>query len=67
MWRSGRIGYCNEASGLAFVVMRGCGGATEGQRPILMVEPRSIHSRVPLVVGGTAEVVMLQRLIRASA
>jgi fructose-1,6-bisphosphatase I len=61
--RDGRRGYQNgrlrlvyEANPLAFVVEQAGGGATDGERRILDLEPVALHQRVPLVFGCRSQV-----------
>jgi fructose-1,6-bisphosphatase I len=52
----GKLRLLYEAAPLAFVAEQAGGAATDGTGPILDVEPRALHQRVPLVVGSKADV-----------
>lgn len=51
----GKLRLLYEANPIAFIAEQAGGRATDGTRPILDIEPDSIHQRTPLVVGGQAE------------
>jgi fructose-1,6-bisphosphatase I len=52
---SGKLRLLYEANPIAFIAEQAGGAASDGERRILDVEPRSIHQRTPLVVGGPYE------------
>lgn len=52
----GKLRLLYEAAPLAYIIEKAGGSATDGQRSILDIQPKSIHHRVPLVIGGTDEV-----------
>lgn len=52
----GKLRLLYEANPIAFIAEQAGGAATDGVQRILEIEPREIHQRVPLVVGGTVEV-----------
>jgi fructose-1,6-bisphosphatase I len=45
-----------EASPLALIAEQAGGMAIDGTEPTLGLQPRGIHQRTPLVVGGRSEV-----------
>ena len=51
----GKLRLLYEANPIAFIAEQAGGIATDGTDRILEVEPEEIHHRVPLVVGGRAE------------
>ena len=48
----GKLRLLYEANPIAFIAEQAGGRASDGKRPILDIEPESIHQRTPLVVGG---------------
>jgi len=52
----GKLRLCYEASPLAYVVEQAGGGATDGRRRILDIQPTQLHQRVPLVIGSRKDV-----------
>ena len=59
----GRLRLLYEANPVAFIAEQAGGAATDGARPILDIEPRDIHQRTPLVVGGEAEMAEFERCV----
>ncbi|HYG79695.1 MAG TPA: class 1 fructose-bisphosphatase [Pyrinomonadaceae bacterium] len=51
----GRLRLLYEANPVAFLAEQAGGAASDGRQPVLDVQPRDIHQRTPLVVGGRAE------------
>lgn len=51
----GKLRLLYEANPIAFLAEQAGGIATDGERPILDIEPKSIHERTPMVVGGVDE------------
>ena len=51
----GKLRLLYEANPVAFLAEQAGGAASDGHQPILDVQPRDIHQRTPLVVGGSAE------------
>ena len=52
---NGKLRLLYEANPIAFIAEQAGGKATDGVQRILEIEPEEVHQRVPLVVGGTAE------------
>lgn len=63
---TGRLRLLYEANPVAFIAEHAGGAASNVTRPILDVEPRDIHQRTPLVVGGSVEMAEFHRCIRDS-
>ena len=51
----GKLRLLYEANPIAFLAEQAGGTATDGTRPVLDVQPDSIHQRTPLVVGSRVE------------
>lgn len=51
----GKLRLLYEANPIAFLTEQAGGIATDGERPVLDVQPKSIHQRTPLVVGSRRE------------
>jgi fructose-1,6-bisphosphatase I len=52
----GKLRLLYEANPLAFIAEQAGGLAIDGEQPILSLEPKTIHQRTPLVVGGRFEI-----------
>ncbi len=52
----GKLRLLYEASPLAFIAEQAGGMALDGKRPILDVQPTSLHQRTPLVIGSEEDV-----------
>jgi fructose-1,6-bisphosphatase I len=52
----GKLRLLYEANPLAFIAEQAGGMAIDGERCILRIHPKSIHQRIPLVIGGSFEV-----------
>lgn len=52
----GKLRLLYEASPLAFLAREAGGDASTGRQPILDVEPRELHQRVPLIIGSRLDV-----------
>jgi fructose-1,6-bisphosphatase I len=63
----GKLRLLYEANPIAFIAEQAGGMATDGERRILEIEPCKIHQRVPLCVGGRAEMEELHRQTRGEA
>jgi fructose-1,6-bisphosphatase I len=63
-YESGKLRLLYEANPVAFLAEQAGGEATDGKRPILDVEPVSLHQRTPLIVGSKAEVDLLMDMLR---
>ncbi len=59
--RPGRLRLLYEASPMAMIVEQAGGLASTGRGPILDIVPRSLHERVPVILGSRREV---ERLVR---
>jgi fructose-1,6-bisphosphatase I len=57
----GRLRLLYEANPVAFLAEQAGGAASDGRRRVLDVQPRDIHQRTPLVVGGRAEMEEFER------
>lgn len=60
----GKLRLLYEASPLAFLAEQAGGRATDGQRPILEIQPESLHQRVPTLFGSVEEVLKAEWFIR---
>jgi fructose-1,6-bisphosphatase I len=54
--KNGKLRLLYEANPLAFITEQAGGMAINGEEPILGLEPKDIHQRTPLVLGGRWEV-----------
>lgn len=57
----GKLRLLYEANPIAFIAEQAGGVASDGTRRILEIEPEGLHQRVPLFVGGQAEMRELDR------
>jgi len=57
----GKLRLLYEANPIAFLAKHAGGGASDGRRRILDIQPESIHQRTPLVVGSSAEMADFER------
>ncbi|MFQ5575331.1 MAG: class 1 fructose-bisphosphatase, partial [Terriglobia bacterium] len=60
----GKLRLLYEANPLALVMEQAGGRASTGTMPILEVEPKSLHQRVPLIIGSREEVGLTEKFIR---
>lgn len=60
---NGKLRLLYEACPTAMIVEHAGGKATDGQRPILDIEPESLHQRVPLYIGSAEYVDMAHRFL----
>jgi fructose-1,6-bisphosphatase I len=58
---SGRLRLVYEANPIAMIVEHAGGGASDGLRRILEIEPTDLHQRTPLVFGSARELRKLER------
>jgi fructose-1,6-bisphosphatase I len=65
-YAGGKLRLLYEANPLAFIAEQAGGMATDGRGRILDIEPRDIHQRTPLVLGGKTEVEEFQRCCAAT-
>ncbi len=59
----GKIRILYEAAPLAFVAERAGGAATTGTGRVLEVEPRAVHQRTPIYIGGSEDVADAVKLL----
>lgn len=60
----GKLRLTCEAAPLAFVAKQAGGYASDGDGPILDIEPTELHQRVPLFVGSKHDVEMAERFMK---
>lgn len=60
----GKLRLLYEAFPCAYIIEKAGGAATNGKVPILDIVPSALHDRVPLVIGGKAEVEEATALMR---
>lgn len=63
---SGKLRLMVEANPLAMVVEQAGGYASDGQRPILQIQPTELHQRVPLYIGSKEDVKLAEKFISGS-
>jgi len=63
---TGKLRLLYEASPLAFIVEAAGGAASDGERPILDIEPGELHQRTPLVIGSREDVAFVERTVAAN-
>ncbi len=59
----GKLRLLYEANPMAFLIEQAGGRALDGQGRVLDVQPRSIHQRVPLVLGSQVEMDEFERVV----
>jgi len=59
----GKLRLLYEANPVAFLAEQAGGSASDGRPQILDIEPRDVHQRTPLVVGGKAEMEEFERCL----
>jgi fructose-1,6-bisphosphatase I len=59
----GKLRLLYEANPVAFLAEQAGGSASDGRQHILDIQPRDVHQRTPLVVGGRAEMEEFQRCL----
>lgn len=57
----GKLRLLYEANPVAFLAEQAGGAASDGRQAVLDVQPRDVHQRTPLVVGGRAEMEEFER------
>jgi fructose-1,6-bisphosphatase I len=62
----GKLRLLYEANPIAFIAEQAGGMASDGKRRMLEIEPKGLHQRTPLFVGGHAEVKRLLAFARQS-
>ncbi len=60
----GKLRLMYEANPMAFLLDKAGGFASNGSIPILDVEPKALHQRVPLFMGNRQEVETVERFLR---
>lgn len=60
----GKLRLLCEASPLAFVVREAGGYASNGEKPILEIEPEELHQRVPLFIGSKQDVELAEKYVQ---
>jgi fructose-1,6-bisphosphatase I len=59
----GKLRLLYEANPVAFLAEQAGGSASDGRQHILDIQPRDVHQRTPLVVGGRAEMEEFERCL----
>jgi fructose-1,6-bisphosphatase I len=59
----GKLRLLYEANPVAFLAEQAGGAASDGKQPVLDVQPRDVHQRTPLIVGGKAEMEEFERCL----
>ena len=59
--KPGKLRLLYEANPMSFLVEAAGGAATDGQNPILDIQPTKLHQRVPVVLGSANEVLEVKR------
>jgi fructose-1,6-bisphosphatase I len=59
----GKLRLLYEANPVAFLAEQAGGSASDGRQPILDIQPRDVHQRTPLIVGGPAEMEEFERCL----
>ncbi|MDX1664123.1 MAG: class 1 fructose-bisphosphatase [Candidatus Promineifilaceae bacterium] len=60
----GKLRLLYEAAPLAFIIEQAGGYASDGRQPILDMQPRDLHQRVPLFIGNRSLVEQAERFLR---
>jgi fructose-1,6-bisphosphatase I len=60
----GKLRLLYEANPLAFIAEQAGGAATDGERPILDIEPQDLHQRTPLYIGSRDDVATAMQFLR---
>jgi fructose-1,6-bisphosphatase I len=63
---AGKLRLMVEANPLAMVVEQAGGYASDGQGPILQIQPRELHQRVPLYIGSKEDVKLAEKFLSGS-
>ncbi|MBU1652253.1 class 1 fructose-bisphosphatase [bacterium] len=61
--KSGKLRLLYEAAPMAFIIEHAGGYATDGDRPILDIDPQDLHQRCPLIVGSYEDVKEYEKFI----
>ncbi len=62
----GKLRLLYEASPLAFIAEQAGGAASNGETPILDIQPTELHQRTPLVIGSKDDVEFVERILSES-
>jgi fructose-1,6-bisphosphatase I len=60
----GKLRLMYEGNPMAFLMEQAGGRATDGARRILDIHPTSLHERVPMFVGSTEDVLMVEQFLQ---
>lgn len=60
----GKLRLLYEAVPLAYIAEQAGGAATDGETPIMDIEPTELHQRTPLVIGSKRDVETVERIVR---
>lgn len=60
-YSEGKLRLLYEANPIAFIAQQAGGEASNGEKPILEIQPTSIHQRTALVVGSKTEMEEFER------
>jgi len=60
----GKLRLLYEANPVAFLAEQAGGAASDGRQSILDIQPRDVHQRTPLIVGGEAEMDEFERCLQ---
>jgi fructose-1,6-bisphosphatase I len=60
----GKLRLMCEANPMAFVVTEAGGYASNGEKPILEIEPEELHQRVPLFIGSKKDVELAEEYVQ---
>jgi len=63
----GKLRLLYEANPLAFIVEQAGGGAIDGNKRILDVQPTELHQRTPLYIGSKQEIELARQILGAKA
>ncbi len=61
---NGKLRFAFEAAPLAFIVENAGGRASNGKQRMLEITPKEIHQRVPLFIGSTSEIQLMERFLK---
>ncbi len=62
----GKLRLLYEAAPMALISEQAGGRATTGSERILDIEPKTLHQRVPLIIGSREDVLTAERFIHES-
>jgi len=61
---NGKLRLMYEANPLAFIVEQAGGRASNGEKRILEIAPKSLHQRTPIFIGSEDDVLMAEKFLR---